>query len=141
MLAICKTIIKKARSLIYRIVDFFKVHKFHEFRGCWLFVKFNPSKKPTTHCSVWAFSRPIRENIIVKKPKISHSRNLSTSKKTNYTVSVVFDSFPTLWSLIQLPRANQTFEDLTPLLSYILTISFQKYSHISSYGNSLWLLI
>ena len=44
-----------------------------------------PRKKPTTHCSVWAFGRPIRENKIVKNPKISHSRNLSTSKKTNYT--------------------------------------------------------
>ena len=40
-----------------------------------------PRKKPTTYCSVWAFGRHICENIIMKKLKISHSRNLSTSKK------------------------------------------------------------
>ena len=34
-------------------------------------------------------SRLIRENKIMNKPKIGHLRNLSSSKKTNYTV---FDS-------------------------------------------------
>ena len=45
-----------------------------------------PRKKPTIHCSLWAFGRPIRENKIVKNLKISPSQNLSTPKKTNYTV-------------------------------------------------------
>ena len=29
----------------------FEVRKFHDFRGCCSFVKFNPSKKQTTHCT------------------------------------------------------------------------------------------
>ena len=112
-----------------RIVGFFEVHKFREFCGCWSFVKFNPSKKPTTHCSVWAFGRPIRENKIGKKPKTSHSRNLSTSKKLTiqYYSNNYFWSYPNISAII--------------LIFLLLLKYFWSYPNISAIILSLLLLL
>ena len=55
---------------------FFEVLKFHKFCRCWSFAKFNPFKKWLLQI-IACFSRPIRENKIVKELKICHSHNLS----------------------------------------------------------------
>ena len=115
----------------YHIVGFFEVRKFHEFRRCWSFVKFNPSKKSTTQCRVWAFGKPIRENKIVKKPKITHSRNLSTSKETNYTVFM---------SLIKEQHAMHTHVYIHIIVSYLPNISLlynTKWFYILTFLNKI----
>ena len=70
----------------YRIVGFFEVCKFRKFRGCWSFVKFNPSKKTNYPIQCMSFSRPFCETKIVIK-----TENQSFAKfkyLTNYTVII-----------------------------------------------------
>ena len=49
------------------------------------FMKFNSSKKRTTHFSAWAFGRPIHENKVMKKLKTDFTE-FKYLEKANYTV-------------------------------------------------------
>ena len=80
----------------YCIVGFFEARKFHEFHRCWSFMKFNLLKKPTirlTHCSAWAFGRPIHE----KNHEKTENQPFAEFKyltvflpiKTRYTVAII----------------------------------------------------
>ena len=74
-------------NLAYRIVGFFKVRKFREFHGCCSFVKFNPSKKQTTHCIAEFLADPFVK-IKSRKTENQPFAEFKYLEKTNYTVCI-----------------------------------------------------
>ena len=80
------------------------------------------------HMSLYSIDAPgdisIRENKIVKKLKMRHSRNLSTSKITNYRVRFRIDSIPVyyLW-FSSLHGCLSIRDDKRPLTECALIIS------------------
>ena len=83
---ICTSSMKVYIKLYYRIVGFSRYINsvnFEDIDHSW---NLTPRKNELP-IAVLNFCRPIRGNKIAKKLKIAHSRNLSTSKKTNYSVT------------------------------------------------------